>query len=116
MICIVCPNGCKLSVETTIDGLKVIGQKCKRGIDFARSEVENPMRTISTTIATTSDEFPVLPVRTNGEIPKNKIFDVMKETRKVKVEKAKLGDVIIENVCGLGVDIIAISNIINKIK
>ena len=49
-----------------------------------------------------------LPVITSGDIPKSKIFDVMKEITEAEVcAPVKVNDVIIKDVCGLGVDIIA---------
>lgn len=109
IVCIVCPNGCALQVDEK--NLIVTGNKCKRGEDFGISEVTNPKRTIASTVKTAFPEIPVLPCRVSKEIPKDKIFDVMKEINKVTVrERIKGGDVIIKNVLGLGVDVIATSS------
>ena len=109
MICIVCPNGCRLSVDTETHA--VTGNTCKRGLDFAIEELTAPKRTISSTVATVFEDFPVLPVRVSKEIPKEMIFPVMAEINEVRVEeRLKIGDIIIENVLGTGADIIAIQN------
>ena len=73
--------------------------------------------TICTTVRTTFKDAPVLPVRVSAEIPKNRIFDVMREINKVKVDtRVGRGDVIIENVLGLGADIIATSDLLREAK
>jgi len=109
--CIVCPNGCNLTIEANGFDIKVSGNTCKKGEEFARSELANPERTISSTVRTSFKDYPVLPVRVSSPIPKDKIFDVMKEINKVCVDKRlKIGDIVIENVLGLNVNVIAISN------
>ncbi|MEG1519853.1 MAG: DUF1667 domain-containing protein [Clostridia bacterium] len=112
-VCIVCPNGCKLEVDEK--NLTVVGNKCKRGETFGINEVTNPMRTICSTVKTIFEDSPVLPVRVSSDIPKDKIFEVMKEINKVVVsERIGRGDVVIKNVLGLGVDIIATSNLLKE--
>lgn len=110
LVCIVCPNSCTLCIEECEGEIKVSGNRCKRGVDFAKDELTYPKRTISSTVKTIFPEMPVLPVRVSAEIPKSKIFDVMKQINSVTLtRRVDIGDVIIENVLGLGVDIIAIS-------
>ena len=49
-----------------------------------------------------------LPVITSANIPENKMMDVMREIDKVHVNApVPIGCVLVENVCGLGVNIIA---------
>lgn len=113
LTCIVCPNGCTLQVEKNGEGWKVTGGRCRRGEAFAIAEMTNPVRTICTTVATSFKDVPVLPVRVSGDIPKKRIFDVMEEINKVKVtERLGRGAVVIENVLGLGVDVIVTSGIL----
>ncbi|MDO5014935.1 MAG: DUF1667 domain-containing protein [Clostridia bacterium] len=115
MVCIVCPRGCRLTVDNQGDEIKVDGNFCKRGQDFAISELTKPMRTICTTVKTQFEEFPVLPVRVSAEIPKENIFDVMKEINKVVVkDKLERGDIVIKNILGLNVDVIATSDILKN--
>ena len=111
-VCIVCPNSCHLSIDETTK--KVTGNKCPRGEKFAINEITNPMRTISSTCKTIFKFAPVVPVRVNKEIPKNKIFDVMKEINKVVIkDNLKRGDVVINNVCKLNVDVIITTDKLN---
>ena len=75
-----------------------------------------PKRTICSTVKTAFSQCPVLPVRVSADIPKDKIFDVMEEINKVTVtEKIARGDVVIENVLGLGADVIATSSMLLKL-
>lgn len=114
-VCIVCPNGCTLQVAEENGEITVTGNKCKRGEAFAKTELTSPMRTICSTVATSFPGCPVLPVRVSAEIPKSSIADVMKEINKVTVSsRIARGDKVIENVLGLGVDIIATSSVLKK--
>ncbi|MDD3946438.1 MAG: DUF1667 domain-containing protein [Clostridia bacterium] len=107
LVCIVCPNGCVLEAEKTPEGIKVTGNKCKRGIAFATEELTAPKRSLTTTVATVYPDMPVVPVRTDGEIPKEKIFDLMAYLKKVKADKRyRAGEVICKDAMGLGADII----------
>jgi CxxC motif-containing protein len=117
ILCIVCPNGCRLSAEKSAEGESYVisGNKCKRGIDFAIAEITNPMRTLTTTIRTSFPAFPVLPVRTAGEIPKGKIRDVMNCINAITVSRPLgIGEIVAENICGLGIDVIATSDILKE--
>lgn len=116
LICIVCPNGCTLSVERQGGSILVSGNRCKRGEAFAKSELTAPMRTLCSTVRTSFPALPVLPVRTAGEIPKARMMDVMQELNNVTVSAPVCrGDVIIHDVLGLGCDIIASSSILASI-
>jgi len=115
ILCIVCPNGCRLSVEksTEAEGYVISGNKCKRGIDFAIAEITNPMRTLTTTIRTSFPGVPVLPVRTAGEIPKGKIREAMNCINAITVSRPLgIGETVAENILGLGVDVIVTSDIL----
>lgn len=121
LICIVCPNGCRLSAERSVngpgaeDGIIVTGNRCPKGKDFAITELTAPMRTISSTVATAFSEYPVVPVRVSGDIPKGRIFDVMKEINSLVItEPVGRGEAVIRNVLGLGVDIIVTSDVLRE--
>lgn len=116
LVCIVCPRGCTMHIEKQADGaFAVTGNGCKRGEQFAVSEMTAPMRTICTTVRTDFPASPVLPVRVSAEIPKDRIFDVMREINKVCVKKRlHRGDVVIPNVLGLSADVIATSDLLRE--
>lgn len=107
MVCIVCPNGCVLDVQKTADGIKVANNKCKRGIAFAIEELTAPKRSVTSTVATIFEDMPVVPVRTDGEIPKEAILPLMSYLKTVCVDtRLKVGDIICKDVLGTGVNII----------
>lgn len=111
LVCIVCPNGCHLSVDDSGKEFIVKGHKCKRGIQFAKEELTNPTRTVCTTMKTVFEELPVVPVRTSSEIPKDKIFELMKIVNKVTIDKVyPRGYAIIKNILDTKVDIIITSD------
>lgn len=107
LICIVCPKGCHLKVDEE-NGYKVTGNGCPRGAAYGEKELVNPTRVITSTVKVESKQARRVPVKTAGDIPKSKIYDVMNELNKVTVKApVQVGDVVIPDVLGLGVDIIA---------
>ncbi len=110
IICIVCPNACRLGVHYDAEReeiLQIDNLKCPRGKDYAAEEIFNPTRTLTTVVPIVSDFWKVTSVRTSRPVPKGKIFDVYEEISRIRLKApVKLGDVIIENVCGLDVDVI----------
>ncbi|MGN1343948.1 MAG: DUF1667 domain-containing protein [Traorella sp.] len=109
LVCIVCPLGCRLSVAfDKKEVYEVKGNSCPRGAKYAIEETTKPTRMVTSTVFIKNAKISRLPVATSAPIPKTKIYDVMKQINKVKVKApVKLGDVIIENVCRCGVDIVA---------
>ena len=126
LTCILCPNGCELQVAyetvTSPDGtsesvklLSVTGNKCPRGMEYAKQEIINPMRNIASSVTLVDGTMPLVSVRLTGPIPKAKIMDVMEVIRGASAQApVKIGDVIVENVLGLGVDVIATRNVGRK--
>jgi CxxC motif-containing protein len=111
IVCIICPNSCRLQIETEPE-LKVSGAKCKRGVEFAEQEILNPRRSLTTTVRTIFPDYPVLSVRSSGDIKKELIFPVMREIRGFVLRKpVRIGEVVIPDILQTGVDIIATSEI-----
>ena len=109
LTCIGCPLGCAVSV-TMEDGqvIDVTGNTCKRGDDYARKEVTNPTRIVTSTVRVAGGAAPMVSVKTKNDIPKGKIFDCVQALKDVTVQApVNIGDVVFENVAGTGVDIIA---------
>lgn len=114
IVCIVCPNSCSLDVELSGDKLTVKGNKCPRGVSYAENEIKNPKRSVTATVATVFMDVPVVPVKTNDDIPKELIFPLMQILRETRLDKrVPKGYPIIKNVLGTGADIIITSNIMN---
>ncbi|QNO14627.1 DUF1667 domain-containing protein [Alkalicella caledoniensis] len=111
MVCIACPMGCKMEVSTIENGktsYNVSGNKCPRGEQYAVKEMTNPTRMITSTVRLKNGHLARLPVRTSDAIPKDKIFDCMKTLDEVQVSSpVKAGEVIIEKLMGLDINIIA---------
>ncbi len=106
LICIVCPIGCRMEVDTERD-YRVTGNQCERGPVYAREELTAPKRVVTSTIRITGGIHKRIPVKTRGAIPKELIFKCMEEINKLEVRSpVKMGDVVLENVLGTGVDIV----------
>ena len=117
LVCIVCPKGCTMKIEEKDGEISVTGNSCKRGASFAVSEMTEPKRTVCTTVRTVFTDAPVIPVRVSAEIPKDRIFDVMREINAVTLSSpVGRNDVIIKNVLGLGADVIATSGILKELN
>ena len=108
-LCIGCPLGCRLEVED--DGNKIVevrGQSCKRGKDFAEQEHTDPRRMVTTTVRIEGGVWPKLPVKTRAPIPKGKVVELCRELHKLQLQSpVKMGDVILADALGVGVDVIA---------
>lgn len=109
LTCIMCPIGCQITVETSADGsLEIRGNTCKRGEIYAKQEVTAPQRVVTALFPVEGGG--VVSCKTRGTVPKEKIFDVLKEIQAHKaVLPVKIGQTLIENVLGLGTDIVATS-------
>lgn len=114
MTCIVCPNGCDIEVETAPDGaiLSIEGQTCRRGEAFARQEILDPQRTISSSVRLTGGELPLVSVRLNRPVPKARIPEVMDVIRTLTLSApTHIGDIALPNVLGLDADLIVTKNV-----
>lgn len=113
LICISCPRGCNLVVDTNT--LSVSGNSCPRGIEYGKNEVICPKRTLTSTVVIKNGKEKRLPVRTNNPINKELIFKAMEVIdKKEVVAPIKIGDIIIENICNSGVNIVATKNVEKK--
>jgi len=116
LICIGCPMGCPLAVELE-DGkiVKITGQTCKRGEDYGFKEVTNPRRTLTSILPVANGEIDMVSVKTKTDIPKDKIKACMLALKDLKVEAPiTTGDVIIANICGTNVPLIATKSVRRK--
>ncbi len=109
MNCIMCPMGCEMTV-TTDNGafVSVTGNTCPRGAKYAKDEVTAPKRMLTSTVAIAGGALPLLPVASAAVLPKERILDCARYLRGVKLQApVKTGDVVVENILGLGVNIVA---------
>ena len=108
--CVTCPMGCGIKVEINDAGevISVTGNTCKRGETYAKNECTHPQRSLATSVRVNGGVHNVVPCKSAGPLPKEKIFDCMKEINKASANAPiALGDVLVENVCGTGVNIVA---------
>ncbi|WP_446897753.1 DUF1667 domain-containing protein [Clostridium sp. LBM24168] len=113
LTCIGCPMGCELLVK--LDGdkvMQVIGNTCKKGEIYGKKECTSPTRIVTSSVYVKDGKINVLPVKTDKDIPKEKIFDFIKALKGIVIQApVNIGDVVVPNVLGTGIDIIATKNI-----
>jgi CxxC motif-containing protein len=111
--CIICPTGCQIHVENISGELIIEGHSCKRGEVYAREEFIAPKRLLTTTMRVENGLLPLIPVRSDKAILKEKLQMALKEIAKIKITAPiKMGDVLIENILNLDVNIIASRDLI----
>jgi CxxC motif-containing protein len=108
-ICVSCPVGCMLTVHMEEGRIvNVEGNACMRGEAYAEAEVQNPTRVFASTVKVLGGLLPVVPVRSRSAVPKEKLFDIAREVARIVVEApVTIGQVVLPDVCGTGVDIVA---------
>lgn len=113
LTCINCPMGCALTIE--MEGGEVIsvsGNTCKRGDTYGRKEVTDPTRIVTSTVKVIDGKEQMVSVKTKQDIPKGKISECIKALKNVQVNApVRIGDVIVADVAGTGVDIVATKNV-----
>jgi CxxC motif-containing protein len=113
-VCIVCPRGCSLEVDVltgTGSGPSVAavrGNSCKRGDEYARGEVVDPRRTLTSTVRTSGSVRRRLSVKTSGPIPLRELRGAARALDGLVVSPPiECGDVVLGALLGLGVDVVA---------
>ena len=108
LICIVCPLGCRLNVTGAAEDLTVSGNKCQKGITYAHEEITNPVRMVCTTVKIIGGIHKVIPVKTDKAIPDKYKLDVVKAANTIVLTSPiKMGDIIIADLFGTGVNVVA---------
>lgn len=113
LICINCPLGCRLTATLEKGEVRAVtGNTCPRGEAYARRELSAPTRILTSTVRVTGGTLPVVSVKTADGIPKGRIFDCMEAIRDIELKApVVMGQVVLADVCGTGVDIVATKNI-----
>ena len=112
LICIVCPQGCRLRVDE--DG-NVSGNACANGASYAHTELTAPTRVLTGTVNILGAELPRCPVKTAGAIPKHLMFQAMEALHRATVfAPVKAGQVIIADIVGTGIDLVATTDMEEK--
>ncbi|HEX3037383.1 MAG TPA: DUF1667 domain-containing protein [Oscillospiraceae bacterium] len=111
LICIVCPKGCRLHVDEQ-NGYAVTGNSCEKGAAYGKKELINPTRVVTSTVKIHGSTCRRLPVKTDSDIPKTMVFDAMRLLDEIDVaDPVAIGDIIIKNILGTGVNFVATKNI-----
>ena len=113
LTCIGCPMGCFLTAE--MEGTEVVsvtGNTCGVGDKYARKELTDPTRIVTSTVKVTGGELAAVSVKTASDVPKARMIDCVRALKSVEVQApVVIGQVILANVAGTGVDVIATKNI-----
>lgn len=113
--CIVCPVGCRAKVIVTNGEVKVEGVECPRGSEYVLREITEPTRDFFTTVPIQCGRIPVIPVRSTQPVPKDRILDCAKEMAKIVLEAPiSEGEIVLEDIQGLGIDIVATRTVERK--
>ena len=116
LYCTTCPSCCQLKVIGSGFEMIVEGNKCEKGREFADTETENPARTLTTTVRTRFPGIQVLPVRTTGEIPKDRIYEAMRELSEVSIDQEMdCGDIVLADLAETGVSVILTSGALTQL-
>lgn len=113
LTCIGCPLGCPLTVEMTDNRiLTITGNTCRRGADYARAEVTHPVRTVTSTVRVIDGIIPMVSVKTEQDVPKEKVMDVVESITHITVlAPIHRGDILLANAASTGVPIIATKDV-----
>lgn len=107
LVCIICPASCTLKVEVDTQNNKVVkveGNLCPRGVEFAINEVLNPVRYVMSVVKVVGGDMPTVSVITRNPVPKKCIWQIMEALAKIEVEApVEIGDIIIKDICGTDV-------------
>jgi CxxC motif-containing protein len=108
-VCIRCPLGCNITVETEQNEiLSITGNTCPRGADYVTKELKDPRRIVTSLVRVKGGELPVVSVKTVSDIPKEKIMDCISALKGLElIAPVHIGDVVLRDVCGSGVDVAA---------
>jgi len=112
-VCIICPNSCEIEAELSDNGkIRVKGNLCKKGEDYARKEICSPERGLTATILVDGGNLPLASVKLSKPIPKKLMKQAAAEITKIRVQAPlKIGDVVMKNILGTGADVVVTKNV-----
>lgn len=112
LTCIVCPVGCIMHVKADGDNIEVANNACKRGYTYAVNEMTCPKRMVTSSILVLGGDLPLVSAKTSEPIDKDKIDDTLIKIKQTIIKApVAIGDVLIKNVAGTGIDIVATRNV-----
>lgn len=113
LTCIGCPIGCMLEVTLEYNEvIEVKGYTCQRGKTYAMKECTNPTRIVTSSVKVNHGDTNAVSVKTESDIPKGKIKECMGVLKDIVIEApVHAGDIIVKNIAGTNVNIIATKSI-----
>jgi CxxC motif-containing protein len=115
-ICIICPNGCRISTEyegTNIKNIK--GAECPKGKDYVKNEITNPLRVFTGSVLVENGDFSLVSVKTPVPVLKKYLKKIGEITRQIKVKAPiEIGQIIASNLLGEDIDLIATRKVEKK--
>lgn len=119
VVCVLCPLGCKIRIELDEEGniLSISGNKCPRGEGYAKDEIKDPKRVVTTSVKVLDGELPLASVKTDGPIPKKYIFELMKILKSVEMNApVNVGDVVVRNIFETNVNVVITRSVGKKVS
>ena len=115
--CIVCPTGCIIEVKKdSNEEILFEGYTCNRGLEYANQEFFEPKRILTTTIRVEGGIHPLIPVRTDAPLLKEKLKDALGIIAETIVKAPiKMEDVLIRRIVDEDINIIASRDMREKI-
>ena len=117
LICIICPNGCHLMVYTNEQNrvIEVENALCKNGRAYSVSEIQNPERSLTTTVKVSGGVQPLVSVRSDRPIPKAKLAEAAAGLRKLELAAPiESHQLVLQNILGTGANIITTKRVLKK--
>ena len=117
MVCITCPLGCRMELEVENSELIAVQHNsCKRGIEYAKQEFYDPRRMVTATASVAGGAVKRLPVRTSEPISIQRIESLLEEIYRLQLQPPlQIGQVVIENFAGTGVDVVTTRNLLQTV-
>ncbi len=108
-ICIVCPNSCRITVQSEQKGnLNIQGAQCKKGEEFVENEIKNPLRIFTGSIRCKNGDYELVSVKTSKPVPKRLMQEIAQQIKSSEVKApVEIGQVLVANIFDLKVDLVA---------
>lgn len=109
MVCIVCPNGCRLNVFADEQNrvTRVENALCRNGRTYAEDEVQCPKRSLTSTVKVKGGTHPLVSVRSSKPIPREKLQEAVDTLRVLELTApVDFHQVVVSDILGTGADIV----------
>ena len=79
MVCMLCPKSCSLSVADNFNGVSIENNGCNKGIQFAKKELADPERILTSTMKVDHGVLPLVSVRGDNPVKKDELKALIKQ-------------------------------------